>query len=32
MKGKGKGQDPNRDTAWFPPNPYKGKGKGQKGF
>ena len=30
MKGKGKGQDPN--TAWFPPNPYKGKGKGQKGF
>ena len=32
MKGKGKGQDPNRDTAWFPPNPYKGKDKGQKGF
>ena len=32
MKGKGKGQDPTRDTAWNSPHPYKGKGKGQKGY
>ena len=32
MKGKGKGQDPTRDTPWNSPNPYKGKGKGQKGY
>ena len=32
MKGKGKGQDPTRDTAWNSSNPYKGKGKGQKGY